>query len=141
TLLPYRGLACTTTGANLIGLTRSEVCVPNEAASFVPRRDSRSARALRSPYSFVAGRCRAAKATNNAAIVSPSFLVEGLIHDNPTFPDSTGLHPDRTVGGHRHHRHPHRSAGAGRPEGARGRRTCLVREQPQTAGPGRALLS
>src|SRR5262245_2826038 len=41
------------------------------------------------------------------------------------------VYADRTAGGNRDHRHPHRSAAAGRAEGPRGRRTHPVLQQPE----------
>src|SRR5260370_7309924 len=57
----------------------------------------------------------------------------GTAH-GPTISDAARppcVHADRVAGGDRHHRHPHRPAPAGRPEGPRGRRTVQVPEQPQ----------
>ena len=50
---------------------------------------------------------------------------------------STGFHPDRAAGRHRHHRGPDRAAAAGRAVGARGRPPRPVHQQPQAARPGR----
>ena len=51
------------------------------------------------------------------------------------------VHADRAVGGDRDHRHPHRPAAARRPEGARGRRTHQLRQQPQAGRPGPATTT
>src|SRR5262249_31069411 len=48
-------------------------------------------------------------------------------HETPRF------YADRAAGGDRHHRHPHRPAAARRSEGARGRRTPQLPEQPPPA--------
>ena len=50
------------------------------------------------------------------------------------------VHPDRTAGGHRHHRRADRPAPARRPGGPRGRPPHPVHQQPQAARPGRPQL-
>ena len=51
------------------------------------------------------------------------------------------VHPDRAVGGDRHHRHPDRPARARRPAGPRVRQRHHLQEQPQAAWPPPSTIS
>src|SRR5262249_907021 len=68
----------------------------------------------------------------------------GICHAPLPFPPALladpRVHPYRTPGRHRHHRCPRRPALACRAESPRGRQPPEVPEQPQTVGPGPALL-
>src|ERR1700745_2865897 len=60
----------------------------------------------------------------------PNFSLFRCSHESFTPIGSPWLHADRVVGGDRHHRHPHRPAAAGRPEGPGGGRPDAVYAQP-----------